>query len=120
MRRLRPDCPGIQTVSGKQDDALPSRDPQARPGEGYQRPRDTDHHEVAEAHDLGRYLARRSWRGETTDTEDVANVRTDDVAEGDVTLAVHNFTRRLKTLEGLTPCEYIFTVWTSDPDRFIL
>jgi hypothetical protein len=58
--------------------------------------------------------------GETTDTEDVVNARTDDVAEGDVTLAAHDFTRRLKTLGGITPYEYIFTVWTSEPDRFIM
>lgn len=35
-------------------------------------------------------------------------------------LAAYNFTRRLKTLDGLTPYEYICKVWTSEPDRFIL
>jgi hypothetical protein len=35
-------------------------------------------------------------------------------------LAAYNFARRLKTLGGLTPYEYICKVWTSEPDRFIL
>ena len=35
-------------------------------------------------------------------------------------LAAHNFARRLKTLSGLTPYEYIRKIWTSEPDRFIL
>ncbi len=35
-------------------------------------------------------------------------------------MAAHNFARRLKTLGGLTPYEYIRKVWTSEPDRFIL
>jgi len=35
-------------------------------------------------------------------------------------LAAYNFARRLKTLGGLTPYEYICKIWTSDPDRFIL
>ena len=28
--------------------------------------------------------------------------------------------RRLKTLNGLTPYEYIARIWTSEPDRFIV
>ncbi|MEQ3746862.1 MAG: IS481 family transposase, partial [Henriciella sp.] len=32
----------------------------------------------------------------------------------------YNFARRLKTLNGLTPYEYICKIWTSEPDRFIL
>jgi transposase len=32
----------------------------------------------------------------------------------------YNFGRRLKTLKGLTPYEYICKQWTSEPDRFIL
>lgn len=32
----------------------------------------------------------------------------------------YNFARRLKTLSGLTPYEYIVKIWTSEPDRFIL
>jgi len=32
----------------------------------------------------------------------------------------HDHARRLETLGGLTPYEYICTVWTSEPDRFIL
>jgi len=32
----------------------------------------------------------------------------------------YNFARRLKTLSGLTPYEYICKIWTSEPDRFIL
>ena len=35
-------------------------------------------------------------------------------------LAAYNFARRLKTLGGLTPYEYICKIWTSEPDRFIL
>ena len=34
-------------------------------------------------------------------------------------LAAYNFARRLKTLNGLTPYEYICKIWTSEPDRFI-
>jgi transposase InsO family protein len=30
----------------------------------------------------------------------------------------HNYGRRLKTLRGLTPYEYICKCWTSEPDRF--
>ncbi len=32
----------------------------------------------------------------------------------------YNFARRLTTLNGLTPYEYICKIWTSEPDRFIL
>jgi len=32
----------------------------------------------------------------------------------------YNFGRRLKTLKGLTPYEFICKAWTSQPDRFIL
>ena len=32
----------------------------------------------------------------------------------------YNYARRLKTLCGLTPYEYICKTWTSEPDRFIL
>ena len=35
-------------------------------------------------------------------------------------IAAYNFARRLKTLSGLTPYEYICKVWTSSPDRFIV
>ena len=35
-------------------------------------------------------------------------------------LGAYNFARRLKTLNGLTPCEYICKIPTSEPDRFIL
>src|SRR3546814_12729618 len=35
-------------------------------------------------------------------------------------IAAYNFGRRLKTLNGLTPYEYIAKVWTSEPNRFIL
>ena len=35
-------------------------------------------------------------------------------------MAAYNFARRLKTLGGLTPNEYICKIWTSEPDRFIL
>ena len=32
----------------------------------------------------------------------------------------HNYERRLKTLKGLTPYEYICKIWTNDPKRFRL
>jgi len=32
----------------------------------------------------------------------------------------YNFARRLKTLKGLTPYEYICKIWTNDPKRFRL
>ena len=32
----------------------------------------------------------------------------------------YNFARRLKTLNGLIPYEYICKIWTSEPDRFII
>lgn len=31
----------------------------------------------------------------------------------------YNFARRLKTVKGLTPYEYICTRWTTEPERFI-
>jgi hypothetical protein len=30
----------------------------------------------------------------------------------------YNFAKRLKTLKGLTPYEYICKIWTNEPDRF--
>ena len=35
-------------------------------------------------------------------------------------IAAYNFARRLKTLRGLTPYEYICKLWTQQPDRFRL
>ena len=35
-------------------------------------------------------------------------------------VAAYNFGRRLKTVKGLTPFEYICKSWTSQPKRFIL
>ena len=35
-------------------------------------------------------------------------------------MAACNYARRLKTLNGLTPYEYICKIWTSDPDRAIV
>ena len=35
-------------------------------------------------------------------------------------LAAYNFARRLKTLNDLTPYEYVCKVWTSEPDRFVV
>jgi transposase InsO family protein len=34
-------------------------------------------------------------------------------------LDAYNYARRLKTLSGLTPYEFICKIWTSEPDRFI-
>ena len=30
----------------------------------------------------------------------------------------YNFARRLKTLKGLTPYDYVCTIWTKEPERF--
>lgn len=35
-------------------------------------------------------------------------------------LNAYNYAKRLKTLQGLTPFEYICNIWTSEPDRFRL
>ena len=35
-------------------------------------------------------------------------------------LLAYNFAKRLKTLKGLTPYEYICKIWTDDPHRFII
>jgi hypothetical protein len=35
-------------------------------------------------------------------------------------MSAYNFARRLKTLSGLTPYEYICKIWTSEPERFII
>lgn len=35
-------------------------------------------------------------------------------------VSAYNFARRLKTLRGLTPYEFICKAWTSEPERFIL
>ena len=35
-------------------------------------------------------------------------------------LMAYNFARRLKTLKGLTPYEYICKIWTIEPERFIV
>ncbi|UWQ74045.1 IS481 family transposase [Leisingera sp. M658] len=35
-------------------------------------------------------------------------------------LDAYNYARRLKTLSGLTPYEYICKIWTSEPDRFMV
>ena len=35
-------------------------------------------------------------------------------------ISAYNFGRRLKTLKGLTPCEFICKSWTAEPERFNL
>jgi hypothetical protein len=35
-------------------------------------------------------------------------------------LAAYNFARRLKTLNGLTPYEFVCKQWTLEPERFTL
>ncbi|WP_264779034.1 integrase core domain-containing protein, partial [Gluconobacter sphaericus] len=35
-------------------------------------------------------------------------------------MAAYNFWRRLKTLNGLTPYEYVCKIRTSEPERFII
>jgi transposase InsO family protein len=34
-------------------------------------------------------------------------------------IQAYNFARRLKTLHGLTPYEYLCKIWTTEPERFI-
>jgi hypothetical protein len=34
-------------------------------------------------------------------------------------VTAYNFARRLKTLKGLTPYEFICRLWTKGPERFI-
>ena len=50
---------------------------------------------------------------------DIAEVRT---GEGKLHLFIdaYNHGRRLKTLRGLTPYEYVARIWTEEPDRFKL
>lgn len=33
-------------------------------------------------------------------------------------ISAYNYARRLKTLQGLTPYEYICKIWTKEPERF--
>lgn len=33
-------------------------------------------------------------------------------------LAVYNHARRLKTLKGFTPHDYVYRIWTEEPERF--
>ncbi len=35
-------------------------------------------------------------------------------------VSAYNFGRRLKTLKGLTPYEFICSIWTSEPEQFNL
>ena len=35
-------------------------------------------------------------------------------------LAAYNFAKRLKTLAGLTPHEYVCKIWSGNPERFKL
>lgn len=35
-------------------------------------------------------------------------------------VTAYNFARRLKTLKGLTPYEYVCKLWTKEPQRFAL
>lgn len=35
-------------------------------------------------------------------------------------LMAYNFDKRLKTLRGFTPYEYICKIWSEDPDKFII
>jgi hypothetical protein len=35
-------------------------------------------------------------------------------------IMAYNFAKRLKTLKGLTPYEYICNIWTKEPKRFRL
>jgi len=35
-------------------------------------------------------------------------------------ISAYNFARRLKTLKGLTPYEFIIKAWQTKPERFII
>ena len=35
-------------------------------------------------------------------------------------VSAYNFGQRLKTLKGLTPCQFICQCWTNEPERFTL
>jgi hypothetical protein len=35
-------------------------------------------------------------------------------------IGTYNFAKRLKTLKGLTPYEYICKIWTTQPERFTI
>ena len=35
-------------------------------------------------------------------------------------IAAYNFGRRLETLNGLTPYEYVCKIWISEPERFTI
>lgn len=58
--------------------------------------------------------------------QDMDQEASDELARGQLRthltdfMAAYNFARSLKTLNGLTPYEYICKIWTSEPDRFIL
>ena len=41
-------------------------------------------------------------------------------ARADLRVTAYNFARRLKTLKGLTPYEYVRKLWTKEPYRFTL
>ncbi len=64
---------------------------------------------------LGTALRRRDAEGRVGEAR-VAQLRTHLTDF----MAAYNFARRLKTLSGLTPYEYIAKIWTSEPDRFIV
>ena len=38
----------------------------------------------------------------------------------DLFVTAYNHARRLKTLKGLTPHDYVCRIWTQDPQRFRL
>jgi hypothetical protein len=59
-------------------------------------------------------LSRRQFLADGFKSHDQLRTHVDDF------IAAYNFARRLKTLSGLTPYEYICKVWTSEPDRFIV
>ena len=61
---------------------------------------------------MNRTLKEATVRRYHYDTHDQLRDHLDDF------LDAYNFAKRLKTLKGLTPFEFICKAWTKEPDRF--
>jgi hypothetical protein len=65
--------------------------------------------EPTESHDQGSPCQTLSFRRSRPESRHLADF-----------IEAYAYARRLKTLSGLTPYEFICTCWTSEPDRFTL
>jgi transposase InsO family protein len=61
---------------------------------------------------MNRTLKEATVRRYHYDSHDQLREHLDDFVDA------YNFARRLKSLKGMTPFEYICSVWTKEPDRF--